>query len=379
MSSVIFRHAAHNIPDVVITWAGICPWTNTYFFGSETGRVGISAVSRRDLYKPGMRQQKNLKVSTSPVNGVAFLGQFAAVSTRQEIVILRYSKVSKAEPLREVLLHENGAHGVLAVNGVMEFVAPIGTSGLICVTPYSAGQSNVRLVQTPERGLNFYRLASVATSDESALLASACRKGGVAAFWLVKGQSPSAIARHVFGKGDIVDVAAISDPRSPRGVVGLSKDGSLVWIPDVLASDPPRTISPRVGVGTAYSLLLVKGQGLILAEDTLSCLPDLVNGLISKRESIDGFTLPFSGDELLPAPPDSFFLLTDGQPKEFEIELFIHDAKSLRDDAPVPEPPPEIPYFSKLLPSKVSLSEYRPAELGWSREPDAQFSTQLVG
>lgn len=375
MSSVVFRHALHKIPNAVITWAGICPWTRTYCFGSESGRVGISSGGRQNLGAKGTHWTKNVNVTSAPVNGIAFLGAFAAVSSRHEIVVLRRGRVSKTHLGAAVITHENGSHGVLAVNAVKGFVAPIGAGGLVCLTPRHPGQSNVRLVRTPDRSLNFYKLASVAEDGQRALLAAACRTGGIAAFWLTQGQPPSAITRHVFGRGNIVDVAAVGHPRYPRGVVGLSKDGSLVWISDVLTSDPPRTISPRIGIDTAYSLLLVGGHGLILADESLSCLPDLVNGLVSQRESIDGFTLPFEGDELLPAPPDSFFLLTDGQPREFEIELFIQDANTLRDaEAPEPEPPPESPHLSALIRGDVSQYGYVPAELGWSREPDAQFA-----
>lgn len=376
MSTVPFRHGLHKIPEAVITWAGICPWTNTYCFGSESGRVGISPGSRRTFGKKKTNWTRNLDVTSAPVNDIAFLGGFAAVSSRHEIVILRHSQLSRTHfASKAVLTYENGSHGVLAVNALNEFVAPIGAGGLVCITPRHPGSSNVRLVQTPERGLNFYRLAAVATDGPRALLAAACRKGGIAAFWLAQRQPPSAITRHVFGRGDIVDVAAVKDPRAPRGVVGLSKDGSLVWISDVLASDQPRTISPRVGIDTAYSLLLIKGHGLILADGTLSCLPDLANGLISQKESIDGFTFPFEGDELLLAPPDSFFLLTDGQPREFAIEMFIQDAEALNNADPRdPEPPPERPYLSDLIRGEVSQYGYVPAELGWSREPDAQFA-----
>lgn len=377
MSSVLFRHALHKIPRAVITWAGFCPWTNTYCFGSEKGQVGISPGGRWDLGKKGPNWTKHVSVTSDPVNSIAFLGPFAAVSSRNEIVILRNSKLSNTHFVKEPLLtHKSGAHGVLAVNAAKGFVAPIGAGGLVCITPRHPGQSNVTLVQAAERSLNFYKLTSVAVDGTRALLAAACRKGGIAAFWLTHGQPPSTITRHVFGKGDIVDVVAVNDPRTPRGVIGLSKDGSLVWIPDVLASNPPLTHSPRIGIDTAYSLLLVKGHGLILASDTLSCLPDLVNGLVAQKESNDGFTLPLDGDELLPAPPDSFFLLTDGQPREFEIGHFIRDADALRDDhVQKPELLPKRPYLSELYRSEVSEYGYQPSELDWSREPDALFVT----
>jgi hypothetical protein len=299
------------------------------------------------------------------------------VSSRHEIVILPRSDLYKSHFGQVVLTHDNGAHGVVAVNAIQEFVAPIGAGGLVCLTTRRKSRPRVRIERTPERSLNFYKVTVVREYEPRALLAAACRKGGIAAFCLTQGQPPSAITRHVFGKGDIVDIVAVGEPQASHGVIGLSKDGSLVWIPDVLASAPPRTISPRISIDTAYSLLLVKGHGLVLADKTLSCLPYLVDGLVSGRDSIDGFTIPFEGDELLPAAEGSFFLLTDEGPREFEIEQFIQDANALHNADARGQVPPE-PY-SAIIRANVSQYGYLPAELDWNREPDAAFDKEFVG
>lgn len=378
MSNLIFRHRKHVVPRQVITWAGICPWTRTYCFGFEDGHVHISHRDRWN-FGPSRRGAEFARAVEGPINAIAFQGPFAAISSRYEISVLRRSNLTKTHfaPV-QVLKHLNGSHGVIGVDAIQAFAAPIGLNGLVQISRAKSDKLSVSLTQTEDGGLNFYKLACLTEENRTALIGAACRRDGIAAFWLTQGAKPSLISRHFFGRADIVDVVAVRHPRAPYGVIGLSKDGALVWIPNILGNEEPRTLSPKIGIGTAYSLLVVGGHGLVLSGENLSCLPGLTDALVENRELPSAFTLSFQGDELIPAPLASFFLLKDDHAKEFEIDPFLRDASSLGSVDPQWLNPQENLVLPDAMQSEVSLYDYSPAELEWSRKSDAIFATQLV-
>ena len=110
----------HRFADDEITWAGDCPWTGSYCFSSENGKV----LFYNDDGKVASLEFSEI-VANEAINGVAFFQEFIGVSTRSEINFYRLGPGRIFEP---VGAGPGGAHGILATPGG-QFVAPMGQDG----------------------------------------------------------------------------------------------------------------------------------------------------------------------------------------------------------------------------------------------------------
>ena len=80
-----------------VSWAGVCPWTRLPCVGTESGVIRLYTDTSSDN-----TEGKQIKLDTEPVNGVAFLDTFGAVTSRHSISIFKKPELRGDEILHGV-------------------------------------------------------------------------------------------------------------------------------------------------------------------------------------------------------------------------------------------------------------------------------------
>ncbi len=151
-------------PGFEASWAGPGPRDGDFCFGSEDGRWIIQTaegVSYECRDPAGDIEEA--------INGVAFLENVTAVSTRAEVAFITGPSQGENKTIRSGDPH--GAHGVLATASGY-FVAPLGRSGLMMVKPETGSKQSVEIILGPKGGLNFYQAISLPTTSRKEILVS---------------------------------------------------------------------------------------------------------------------------------------------------------------------------------------------------------------
>jgi hypothetical protein len=255
-------------PDHEITWAGECPWTGGFCFGTEDGELLICRNDAQDEL-----DVLPIKVSEEAVNDVAFWRDYVGVSTRSELTVARRSS-SNNDCIRLVTI-PGGAHGILATPGG-RFFAPMGASGLLRVDPERIGSDLVTIDKPSQDDINFYKLIYLGDSSQDEVLACAARTSGLLEIRADR-DKPSDIKAKIAKDVDFIDVCSVSSPRWPHAVVGLSLDRSLIFVRDLRAEETPQTLRLGELRGTPYSILSADGRLFVLTSKELVAFPDLLN------------------------------------------------------------------------------------------------------
>ena len=187
-------------PDQEITWAGECPWTGGFCFGTESGELLICRNDGQDEL-----DVLPIKVSEEAVNDVAFWRDYVGVSTRSELTVARRS--SSDDDLIKLITTPGGAHGILATPGG-HFFAPMGASGLLRVDPERIGSDAVTIDEPNQAVINFYKLIYLGDSSQDEVLACAARTSGLL---LIRSErdKPLEIKGVVSKNVDFIDVCSV--------------------------------------------------------------------------------------------------------------------------------------------------------------------------
>ena len=268
MSSALVVGKSLPFPDQEITWAGECPWTGSLCFGTEDGELLVG----RQLDNGDLEILPPIKVAEDAINDVAFWGEFVGISTPSEVVLARRSPSGDGiHPA--VIRTPDGAHGILATPEG-HFFAPMGTAGLLRVEADKIPFDGVTIDKPEQATPYFYKLIYLGKDADKELLACAARTSGLL---MIRSNSDhmniiDLVSRDI----DFVDVCSMSSPGWPHAVVGLSWDGSLIFVRDLLAETQPQTLRLEELRGTPYSILSTGGHLFVLTSKEIVALPDLL-------------------------------------------------------------------------------------------------------
>jgi hypothetical protein len=242
------------LKDFDVTWAGPAPAGPGFCFGSEDGRLLFTDERGVPVSDPGQGSD-----SGEAINGVAYSGEWIAVSTRAGVMMgsLRQDKDRPDNVGLPV-----GAHGIATSPGGY-FVAPLGRAGVMFVKAGSVASDPVGLLAPDRPGMCFYRVLALPGRNGCDLLVCACRQEGIGITEIEWGQETCNMRVATFAGLDVVDVCAIvSDTESPA-VAALGRDGTLIFTRDALRDEKPATIKFKAIQGTAYRLLS-KGEHIFV-------------------------------------------------------------------------------------------------------------------
>ena len=268
-----------------ISWVGHCPWTGKVCFGTEDGVLILTVSESNFSDKPSYGIQV---FKDETINGVAFSGDFVAISSRNEVafamrVALDHFQSSSTEPSFSLNRMEpsftGGAHGVVA-SRFEGFIAPIGVDGLLHIR-LNGEQLEFQVGRVDEKMIDFYKLITLDGTSVGEVLACAARESGLLAIETTNDlREPSIVAHQIDGL-DVIDVCSLNSSLAPRAVVALERDGGLLWTKDVLERKPPLLMRFEALTGTGYSVLSAQGHVFLLTSTELVTLPNLANDFLS--------------------------------------------------------------------------------------------------
>ncbi len=250
------------IPNEEITWAGECPWTGSYCFGADSGKVFFFSES-------GLEYAETL--AEDAVNGIAFFNDFIGVSTRSEVVLHRRAPGGAFDL---VFSGPGGAHGILATPSG-QFLAPSGVQGLLCIDEIGSDQPRAWTDHACGAPLNYYSLRRLGQAAGKDILACAARTDGLLTIQFDKDHAQTPIIGLTAPDVDFIDVCSIGSVTSPFAVAALCRDRSLIFVRDILTEDRPQTVRFDGFQGTAYSISSAQGHLFILTSNHITVIPNL--------------------------------------------------------------------------------------------------------
>lgn len=242
-----------------VTWAGECPWTQDFCFGTENGKLIVPPRNMMELEPAGV---------TEAINGVAFFENVFGVSTRNEVAILRLNPSAVRVDLMRKF--DGGAHGLISTSPG-RFVASLGENGLLFVRSTSDQVDLFKGGGIKDSIINYYQLAVLGKHKYEAFACAARNSGvlGIAYDW---DGNRCSIAQHRFPRLDIVDVYPLRSPAFPLAAVAVSRDGTLLLSRDIL-HDRPVALRLWDQTTTVYSVLSIGGHLFVLTRTALHVLP----------------------------------------------------------------------------------------------------------
>jgi hypothetical protein len=259
-----------------VSWAGASLKPGLFTFGSEDGRILFADSQGIEQSKPVI-----FAPSRESINGVAFLDQWMCVSTRNEILLWtpprKPGEPSMAAPI------PMGAHGVIAgYRGY--FLAPLGRAGFLSCRPRTGAEQIVTVNSGPYEDAYFYRMISLQASDGQEIMASAARRGGVAAMEFGGEDQKHVLSTFTFNGLDVVDLCSLGRQTAPAAAAALGSDGTLILFRDVLRDRQPGTVRYQSVNGTAYRLLSARGYLFLLTSEALYVIAKLVDRFLNAAE-----------------------------------------------------------------------------------------------
>jgi hypothetical protein len=255
-------------PDFDVCWAGPNPFRDGFCFGSEHGQLLYTDELGRPYGNPGKGS-----ASGEAINGVAGSNDWLAVSTREEVNFLKFPKTTDS-PF-EMMQLAVGAHGVVtAPSGY--FVAPLGHSGILVVKPGTRIEDPKTIsTSDKQRLLYYYRVLTLPGDRGEDQIVCACRRGGVGITGFHPDLNENKLSTLTFEDLDVVDVCGIGSASYPRAVAAVGRDGTLIFIRDVVRDKTPQTLKFDTVQGTAYRLLSAHGDLFLLTSKGIYVLAKL--------------------------------------------------------------------------------------------------------
>ncbi len=335
MSVPVGPNHSFNIAGETITWAGECPWTRSYCFGTASGKVVWLLPGEED--QPEGTEE--FQVANEAVSAVAFWNDLVGISTRSAIAVNRGPLSAAGHgPISRWPLT---ARGIIATPRG-RFVAPMGTDGLFCFDGEQAS-SNPGWIDRPAPGVrNYDQAVYLGERDGTEILACAARSDGVARVEL-DGTNASHVVSLTAPSVDLIDVCQLRADSWPFAVAALACDGSLVLVRDMLALSEKSPIRLKMeGLrGTPRSVLHALGHILVLTSTELVVFPDLSARFLA-GEAVD---LPVDAYH---SPIQSAKVFIDG-----ERQLLVLDEEGVRVSEILPVAPAENDRVSRLSKVKV--------------------------
>jgi hypothetical protein len=317
MSVPLIGSRMHRFPDDGITWAGECPWTRNYCFGTENGEL---LFYKDDSGGPFTDRRK---IAREAINGVAFYQDLIGVSTRSEVNLHRL--LPGEGRFQQIHEWEGGAHGISVTPDGL-FVVPMGTAGL---SRFQAGQnspSRASFEDAKEASLNYYALTNLGRSGTEDIFACTARTDGLLTIKIDKDSLSSSIMGITSSKVDFLDVCSIRSPEWPFAIAALCLDRSLVFVRNVLSEEQPQSLRFYGFRGTPYSILSADGHLFVLTSRELVVIPDLASRFLNEGK-LDGpihyGKRPIDAVDAFIAFGRNLMIVTDEGVSVFEISTIV--------------------------------------------------------
>ena len=285
-----------------VCWAGShslpYPFPKGLCFGSLDGKILFTDEEGFPLSLPGKGSLAPGEGSASQeaINGVACLGTWVVVTTRQEVNFWPLPGTDGGHDVGFAFPY--GAHDVTTTRSGY-FIAPLGRTGIMVEEPPFRPETHVTVHCADKADFYVYRVVSLRSQAGGEVLTCACRLGGVAAgeFYGAKKKLPMTTA--TFKGLDVVDICPL-DPRADSlAIAVLGRDGTLVLFQDVLRDKKPLTMKFSSVKGIAYRVLSCRGDVYILTSRGIYVLAKLAGRFLAK-ELVRGISTP-----VLPLPMEA--------------------------------------------------------------------------
>jgi len=329
----------------VITWAGLCPWHHTMAFGTDEGSLYITPGHPGD--RKALRDRLSIRRCKEAVNSVAFLDEFVAATTRSEVIIAKKRTHLVGDERRRHIIHidEFGGHNIVSINDQDLFLISENVDGLLIFRP-GYGSISCRGISLTNSNSPVYKIAKagriLADGLNGELITTACRYGGINSFIVnkdllfkeYKNEAPPNWARmsHEFPGVDIIDIQPTKSSLLPHRAVALSRDGQLVFIPNLMGIEPaPFTIKPRQDVVEAFALVAADNSLFVLSQGMLHCLPNILSKWTTSvipQKTIESFSIAIDASDLMRYGEKGFIVLTEEHAVVFDARQFVKSGTS---------------------------------------------------
>ena len=326
------------LKDFAVSWVGPHPLQPGFCFGSEDGRLLLTNLHAKVTSGP-------FKASASgeAINGVAFSGEWLAVSTRADVTMRCFPRVAGVKAV--VLPY--GAHGVVAVQSGY-FAAPMGHTGVMMLKAGSGPGDDVGVLSPVNNGMDFYQVIAMRGRGKKDLLVCATRQQGIGLTELRWGNPTYNMRIAAFEGIDVVDVCAVPSKSGSPAIAAVGLDGSLILVRDALRDPAPTNIKFKTIKGTAYRVLCRGEDLVVLTSRGLYVLEKLAHRLASgtqaenfttqifavPMEAVDAnivrdrWLLVITSDEVFVGDLD---LIRHARPKDSEISQTVNQARQTHD------------------------------------------------
>lgn len=359
-NSALHRSTAgtfHRFGDEKLTWAGECPWTRGFCFGTQSGKVLVPPATSLDFGALGV---------SSEINGVAFGREFIAISTPSEVIVARASQYERQ--FARVGAFDGGANGILATPSG-NFVASRGLHGILLIRRDNRAFTLREIGLTDDAAVNYSRLI-FAGKRGADIFTCAGRGGGLFAVTCDWERTHSTIIAHPFSGQDILDVCSIRSREWPLAVAAISSDKTIMLTSDVIRERPIGITIPISGT-SVRSILSAEGHLFLLTDHSLHLFPHLAARFL-RGERLDQLThhveMP-SPDTRATIAYDRYLLLGSGE-KVFSVDitkLIPEHFAGVGDLESVAEEPVEtLFYTSDIIPRLYDIPVERASQMDFA-------------
>jgi hypothetical protein len=226
-------------------------------------------------------------MSGEAVNGVAGLGRWLTVATREDVTF--WNLPEKEGEKASCVVFPHGAHDVIAT-AEGSFVAPLGRTGIMTIKPPFDEKHSVTVSGGEKEGLNFYRIVRLRSGNGQEVLAFATRKAGIGATefrWDREAQNVSTVT---YDELDVVDICAIGSADS-LAVAAVAGNGTLILLRDIFQDKCPITMKFDNVTGMAYRLMSCRGHLFLLTSKAMYVLAGLADRFLA-GEPVGSTTTP---------------------------------------------------------------------------------------
>jgi hypothetical protein len=266
-----------------VCWAGPNPLQPGFCFGSLDGRLLLTDEQGRTSLPP-------LRGSASgeAINGVARVGSWLTVSTRQEVSV--WPLLGGADGPNTGLVLPYGAHDITTTpSGYL--VASLGLAGIMAVRPPFTPENPIKVHSAEKQDLYVYRLICLRSKSGTEVLACAARLGGIAAGEFSDSPQKLDLNRATFAGLDVVDVYPLDPDTDSLAIGALGRDGTVILSRDVLHDRAPVTAKAAGEPGIAYRLVSCRGDVYVLTSKGIYVLGKLAERFLA-GELTSGTTTP---------------------------------------------------------------------------------------
>jgi len=347
-------------PGFEVSWAGEDPLAldQGICFGSEDGRLLFTKFES----SVRMPQTRLFAGSGDPINGVAFLNNITAVTTRSEIVFVEELPRQGPGQKLDITTYNGGAHVIISTTSG-KFIAPLGTKGFLVLEPSPGKHQRFKINMVASRLFNFYKVACCGFVDGSDVLTFALRKDGWAT--VIRGGGSGSLKIFRYPELDVVDVCSIASDQFPHSAMVLGHDRSIYLIQNVTSPSQSSILRIDDLQGIAHKVMSSCGHIILLTSESLYILPDLARQFL-EGQRIGGHNNIYTihgnfADAFVVYNKWIFLVMPDGGLRSVKIEDLVVSAKNSSTYSSLPFDSPKIPFESlnwlSFSPYELTFSE----------------------